>query len=122
MAAAPVGVSSSSSDRAWLTTTSLLIPPGVSSATKACGRQHSLFRQRARSVWCLTNSRHTAVWSAARTGASDGARNAATATERASLGSVLVDWPEASTRTREANVAGTSRTVSPAATSCWASR
>ena len=48
--------------------------------------------------------------------------NAATATERASLGSLLVDWPVLNTRTCDANVAGTSSTVSPAATSCWDSR
>jgi hypothetical protein len=49
-------------------------------------------------------------------------RSAATATERASLGSLLVDWPVPSTRTRDANVAGTFNTVSPATTSCWESR
>jgi hypothetical protein len=48
--------------------------------------------------------------------------NAATATERASLGSLLVDWPVLNTRTCDANVAGTSSTVSPEATSCWDSR
>ena len=57
-----------------------------------------------------------------KTGANDGACKAASATERASLGSFLVDWPVLSTRTCDANVAGTLSTVSPAATSCWESR
>jgi hypothetical protein len=70
----------------------------------------------------LANNRHTVTWSARRTTASDGECNAATAIERASLTSVFVDWPVPSTRTREASVAGTSSTVSPAATSCWASK
>ena len=42
----------------------------------------------------------------------------ATATERASFGSLLADWPVPNTRTRDANVAGTFSTVSPAATRC----
>ena len=36
--------------RAWLTTTSLVIPPGTNSPTRACRRQHNLLRQRARSL------------------------------------------------------------------------
>jgi nucleoid-associated protein Lsr2 len=40
----------------------------------------------------LSNSRHTVVLSARRTGASDGARRAATATERASFGSLLARY------------------------------
>jgi hypothetical protein len=57
-----------------------------------------------------------------RTGASDAARRAATATERASFGSLLADWAVLSTRTRDANVDGTLSTVSPAATSCCDNR
>jgi predicted outer membrane repeat protein len=50
------------------------------------------------------------------------ARSATTATDRASLGSFLFGRPVASNRARDARVAGTSTTTSPAATSCWASR
>ena len=49
-------------------------------------------------------------------------RSAATATERASLGSFLLMSPVASSRTRAASLGGTSSTRSPAASSCWASR
>ena len=44
------------------------------------------------------------------------------ATERASLGSFLLTLPVANSRTREPSLGCTSRTVSPADTSCWASR
>ena len=54
-----VGSIPSSSDRAWVATTSLAMPPGTSSATRACSRQHSLVRQRAVSVCRLASSRHT---------------------------------------------------------------
>jgi hypothetical protein len=50
------------------------------------------------------------------------ARRASMATERASLESFLSQRPEPSSRTRDANVAGMSTTVSPAARSCWANR
>jgi hypothetical protein len=42
------------------------------------------------------------------------------ATERASLRSVLSELPVPNTRTLAAKLGGTSSTVSPAATSCWA--
>jgi hypothetical protein len=54
--------------------------------------------------------------------ASDGDRNAATATARASLASFLFERPEPNNRTRDDNVAGTSTTHSPRAISCWASK
>ncbi len=44
------------------------------------------------------------------------------ATLRASLGSFFWDRPEPMTRTRAASTGGTSTTVSPAATNCWAKR
>ena len=44
------------------------------------------------------------------------------ATDRASFGSFLSDLPVPSTRTRDASVAGTSRTRSPAPTNCWDNR
>ena len=42
--------------------------------------------------------------------------------DRASLGSFLLVFPVASSRTREASLGGTSSTRSPAPTNCWASR
>jgi len=48
-------------------------------------------------------------------------RSAATATDRASLGSFLLVSPTCSSRTRDASLGCTSSTRSPAATSCWAS-
>jgi len=53
------------------------------------------------------------------TGRSPRERRAAMATDSASLGSFLFERPVPSTRTLEASVAGTSRTSSPAFTSCW---
>ena len=44
------------------------------------------------------------------------------ATDSASFGSFLLERPVPRTRTLEANVAGTSRTSSPARTSCWDNR
>ena len=52
----------------------------------------------------------------------DGVRSAAIATDRASLGSFLSERPVPSTRIRDANVAGTSTTFSPASSSCCAYR
>ena len=54
--------------------------------------------------------------------AAGGERSAATATDRASLGSFLFTAPFASSRTRAPSLGCTSRTRSPAASSCWASR
>ena len=70
----------------------------------------------------LARSRSTSRWSADSTDRSPGERRAAMATDSASFGSFLFDFPVPSTRTLEANVAGTSRTCSPAPTSCWDSR
>jgi hypothetical protein len=49
---------------------------------------------------------------------SAGVRNAATAIDSASLGSFLFERLDASTRTLDASVAGTSSTVSPTSMSC----
>ncbi len=81
-------------------------------------RQATRLRARPRSRCRLANKRSTLTWSSARTFASVGARNAAIATDRASFGSFLSERPVPNTRTRAANVAGTSSTVSPAATNC----
>jgi hypothetical protein len=51
-----------------------------------------------------------------------GERSAATATERASFGSFLFEVPVESSWTRAPSLGSTSRTCSPAARSCWASR
>src|SRR5712691_6038054 len=113
-AATPLGWRPASSSAAWATTISVLMPRATSSATWACRRQHTLLRQRPRSMWRLANSRSTVTWSSHRTSVIAGERSAATATERASLGSFLFERPLESTRTREAKVAGTSSTRSPA--------
>ena len=63
-----------------------------------------------------------ARWSSPLTVRNLGARRAAMAVDRASLGSFFCERPDASTRTRAASVGGTSTTASPPATSCWASR
>ena len=52
----------------------------------------------------------------------DPERNAAIATDLASLGSFFCERPEPSTRTRDTNTGGTSNTVSPTATSWRASK
>ena len=64
----------------------------------------------------------TAVWSSLATSERRFARMAATATERASLGSFLLVSPLSSRRARAASLGGTSSTLSPAATSCWERR
>ena len=74
------------------------------------------------SVFRLANKRSTSPCPAGATRRSPRKRRAATATDSASLGSFLFDRPVAKTRTLDARVAGTSTTVSPAATSCCASR
>ena len=74
------------------------------------------------SMFRFASRRSTSLCPTAATRRRSGDRNAAIATDSASFGSFLFDRPVANTRTRDANVAGTSTTVSPAATSCWASR
>lgn len=68
------------------------------------------------------NRRSTSLLPTGRTRRRSLVRNAVTATDMASFGSFLFDLPVPSTRVRAANVAGTSTTISPAVTSCWASR
>ena len=60
------------------------------------------------------------MWSSTRTARSPQCRNPAMAVANASLGSFLAALVEPSSRTRAANVGGTSMTCSPASTSCWA--
>ncbi len=70
----------------------------------------------------LAKRRSTSLWLAGSTDRSPGERRAAMATDSASFGSFLSERPVPSTRTLEASVAGTSRTCSPAPTSCWDNR
>ena len=72
---------------------SLEIPPGISSQSAACSRQATWVRVRPRSRWCLDHTLTTAAWSSAFTSRRPGARSAAMATDRASLGVVLVRRP-----------------------------
>ncbi len=107
---------------ALVTVIGAVTPPGMRSNNSACRRQAALFFWRPRSRCRLANSRKTRAWSSGRTTCRRPARNAATATERASLGSFFWDRWVSNTRTRAASTAGTSTTSSPAATSCWDSR
>src|SRR5690349_11987988 len=67
-----------------------------------------------------TSNRSTTVKSSAATIRRPGLRSPATATLCASTGSVLRPCPVSKTRTRADNLAGTTMTVSPSATSRWA--
>ncbi|RZU76001.1 hypothetical protein EV384_4594 [Micromonospora kangleipakensis] len=67
-----------------------------------------------------TSSRITTVTSSGVTVRRPRLRRPATATLCASTASVLRPWPVSKTRTRADSLAGTSRTVSPSATSRWA--
>ena len=89
---------------------------------RACSRQTTRVRWSPMSVLRLAKRRSTSTVADGSTRRSPGDRRAATATESASFGSFLFERPVPSTRTREANVAGTSTTSSPAPTSCWARR
>jgi hypothetical protein len=89
------------------------MPPGRISHRTACSRQaawqRSLARSRCRLEHIFSTARRT------------GERSAATATDRASF-AFLPDRPADSSRTREPSLGWMSRTRSPAARSCWASR
>jgi hypothetical protein len=74
------------------------------------------------SVLRLASSRNTSTCPAGSTRRKPGERNAATATDNASLPSFLFELPVANNRARDASVAGTSTTVSPAETNCCANR
>ena len=97
-------------------------PPGTSSQSTACRRQTTWVRVLARSRRRLDQTFSTAAWSSGRAWRTPGERSAATATERASLGSFLFTFPVASSLTRAPSFGCTSRTRSPADSSCWASR
>ena len=97
------------------------MPPGTRSQSTACSRQATWLRSRARSRWRLDRTFSTAGWSSAATWRQVLDRSAATATDRASFGSFLFVSPACSSRTRDASFGWTSRTRSPAATSCQSS-
>ena len=79
-------------------------------------------RELVRSLRRLAHSLITAAWSSFVTSERRFARRAATATERASLGSFLLRSPLSNSLARAASLGGTSSTFSLAATSCWESR
>ena len=115
-----------SSIRSWASSTraASIAPAGsrparTSSQRTECNRQATLLRRRPRSLLRLAQTRSTAAWSSAPTSFTPRERSAATAIERASLGSFLFDLPLCSSRTRAASFGWTSTTRSPAETSCW---
>ena len=77
---------------------------------------------RLRSRWRLAQIFITAAWDSGPISLRLGERRAATATERASLGSFLLTAPVFNSRTRAASFGWTSTTRSPAVTSCSARR
>ena len=121
-ATGPAGGLASSRAVAAAAVMALDTPPGMIWQSVACSRQAAWQRSRARSRCRLDQIFSTAAWSSAVSRVRAGERSAAMATDRASLGSFLFDLPEDSSRTREPSLGWTSRTSSPAARSCWASR
>ena len=95
-------------------------PPATSRHNTVWSRQTARVRSATKS-WCrFASSRNTAEWSSRTTSRSFEWRNATTAAERASSASVLSIRAVSSNRALADNVGGTSRTVSPTATSCCA--
>ena len=88
-------------------------PPGTSSQSTACSRHTTWVRLLARSRRRLDQTFSTAAWSSGRASRTPGERSAATATDRASLGSFLFTFPVASSRTRAPSLGCTSSTRSP---------
>ncbi len=102
---------------AWAAERSFFAPPGISSSSRWCSwetiRVWSSPSDRRRS----TSTRSTASCSSLTTGRSPAIRVPTSATEWASVASVLRPWPVAKTRARAESFGGTSRTSSPAASS-----
>ncbi len=96
-------------------------PPGTSSHKRVCKRFATRLRVRAMSRRRRTQTLITAACPSLCTSGNSWPRSAATATDRASLGSFLLTCPVLSRRTRAASLGCTSTTFSPAATSCCAS-
>ena len=120
-ATAPAGATCSRILAAWPAVISSGTPPGISSHSTAWRRQTTWLRVRERSRWRLARTFSTTAWPSAVTSWRLLDRNAATATDRASSGSVLFVSRASSSRTRAASLGCTSSTRSPAATSCRAS-
>src|ERR1700730_13493148 len=93
-------------------------PPGTSSQSTACSLHTTWVRLLPRSRRRLDQTFSTAAWSSGRPSRTPGERSAATATDRASFGSVLFTFPVASSRTRAPSLGCTSTTRSPADSSC----
>ena len=100
-----------SSALAWAADRSFFAPPGISSSSSRCSwaiiRVWASPSERRRS----TSSRSTASCSSLTTGRSPVMRVPTSATECASVASVLRPWPVANTRARADSFGGTSTTV-----------
>ena len=96
---------------AWPAVISSGTPPGISSHSTAWSRQTTWLRVRERSRWRLARTFSTTAWPSAVTSWRPLDRNAATATDRASFGSVLFVSPASGSRTRAAS---SGRTTPPA--------
>jgi len=120
-ATAPAGATCSRILAAWPAVISSGTPPGINSHSTGWSRQTTWLRVRERSRWRLARTFSTTAWPSAVTSWRLLDRNAATATDRASFGSVLFVSPTSSSRTRAASLGCPSSTRSPAAASCWAS-
>jgi hypothetical protein len=122
VAAVPCAVISSRARIACAAEISRENPPGTRSQSTACNRHTVRLRARLRSRCRRAQTLSTAACSSVTTVRTSGERSAAIATERASFGSFLFTCPVLSSRTRAASFGWTSRTCSPAATSCCANR
>jgi hypothetical protein len=72
----------------------LFNPPGTNSHINACRRHAVLLNDRASRVCRRDNNRKIVAWSSRRTTIGDRVCNAANATEYASFGPFLLDFPE----------------------------
>ena len=121
MSTAPAGRIVASSREARSAESCRGAPPGRRSRSRRCSRLTARRRSEVSSSRRSESSRNTAQWSSGATRERSSRCWATTATLRASMPSLLRPWPRWSTRVRAASAEGTSTTVSPEATSCWAS-
>ena len=105
-----------SSAFAWVADRNVFAPPGISSTSSRCNRFTVNVRAAPSSSRRSASSRSATVASSTCTTRRPGVRSATTATECASVASVLRPCPVENTRTRADNFAGTSTTGSPSAT------
>ena len=106
--------------RAWAADRTFVAPPGVIPSSSRCSWQTVRVRAWPRDRRRSARSRRAASARQQRTGRSPGMRDATTATECASVASVLRPWPVANTRMRADSLGGTSTTCSPSAKSRFA--